>query len=258
MVQVTQHNGRRWSTADAYLRPAAQRANLEVVTGAQVAAASSSTAGGRPACATARPRGRDAAAAEREVILCAGAIGSPQLLMLSGIGPAEHLREVGVPVRHDLPGVGRNLQDHPYVTMRVGGRASSDSLYDAEKPRVLAEWLLRRSGPLTSTVAEAFAFVRSRPGLPAADLQFHFAPPTSSTTAWRSSTATRSRSRPVLVSPRSRGTVQLRSADPTAKPRILTNSLAEPEDVAALVAGMRLAREIAGQRRRWRPPSGAS
>ncbi len=113
--------------------------------------------------------------ADREVILAAGAIGSPQLLMLSGIGPADHLREVGVTVAHDLPGVGENLQDHPYVVC-IWESTVGDSLYGADKPKPLLEWLLRRSGPLTSSVAEAFAFVRSRPGLPAPDLQFHFAP----------------------------------------------------------------------------------
>jgi choline dehydrogenase-like flavoprotein len=163
--------------------------------------------------------------------------------MLSGIGPAEHLSEVGVPAVHDLPGVGLNLQDHPYVACvwesRVGG-----SLYDAESPRFLAEWLLRRSGPLTSTVAEAFAFVRSRPGLPAADLQFHFAPAYFVDNGFDEFDGHAFTMGPVLVSPRSRGSVRLRSADPTAKPRILTNSLAEPEDLAALVAGVGLAREI--------------
>jgi choline dehydrogenase len=241
-AQVTQHNGRRWSTADAYLRPALHRPNLEVVTHAQVLRLE--LAGSRvTGVSYRRRRGREQIAGGSEVILCAGALGSPQLLMLSGIGPAEHLREVGLPVVHDLPGVGLNLQDHPYVACvwesRVGG-----SLFDAEKPRFLAEWLLRRSGPLTSTVAEAFAFVRSRPGLPAADLQFHFAPAYFVDNGFDEFDGHAFTMGPVLVSPRSRGSVRLRSADPTAKPRILTNSLAEPEDIAALIAGVRLAREI--------------
>ena len=121
-------------------------------------------------------RGREqVAAAAREVILSAGAIGSPQILMLSGIGPAEHLRETGVDVRVDLPGVGENLQDHPYHVC-IWDVPGGGSLADAEKPRALLEWVLRKTGPLTSSVAEALAFVRSRPGLPAADIQFHFAP----------------------------------------------------------------------------------
>jgi choline dehydrogenase len=243
LVQVTQRNGRRWSAADGYLRPAMSRPNLEVLTGVQVVAVEL-----RDGAATGvryrDRRGRERlASAEREVVLCAGAIGSPQLLMLSGIGPAEHLRENGVAVALDLPGVGANLQDHPYVAgvwETTGG-----SLYDAEKPRYLLEWLLRRSGPLTSTVAEAFAFVRSRPGLPAPDLQFHLAPAYFVDNGFAEFDGHAMTLGPVLVSPKSRGSVRLRSADPGAKPRILTRSLSEPEDLAALVAGLRLAREIA-------------
>ena len=106
------------------------------------------------------------------MILSAGAFGSPHVLLLSGIGPADHLSELGVPVRHELPGVGENLQDHPFITM-LYEMSDTHSLYKADAPRNLAEWLLRRSGPLSSTVAESVAFVRTRAGLPAADIQFH-------------------------------------------------------------------------------------
>ena len=175
-MQVTQRAGRRWSTADAYLRPAMKsRPNLEVVTGAQVLRVELD--GERATGVRYRDkRGREqVATAAREVILAAGAIGSPQILMLSGIGPADHLREAGVDVRVDLPGVGENLQDHPYHVC-IWDVPGGGSLADAEKPRALLEWVLRKSGPLTSSVAEALAFVHSRPGLPAADIQFHFAP----------------------------------------------------------------------------------
>jgi choline dehydrogenase-like flavoprotein len=119
------------------------------------------------------------------------------------------------------------------------------SLADAEKPKAMLEWLLRRSGPLSSSVAEAFAFVRSRPGLPAPDLQFHFAPAyfvDHGATTYDGHAFTIA---PVLVSPKSRGHVKLRSADPTAPPRILTNMLVEPEDIASMVAGVKIARDIA-------------
>ncbi len=239
-VQVTQRNGRRWSAADAYLRPAMKRPNVEVLTKRLVTGLE--LAGGR--VTGVRLAGGEVVRAEREVLLCAGAIGSPQILMLSGIGPAGHLREVGLEVRHDLAGVGANLQDHPYVVCvwesTVGG-----SLYGADKPRGLLEWLLRRTGPLTSSVAEAFAFVRSRPGLPAADLQFHFAPAYFVDNGFDELEGHAMTCGPVLVSPRSRGSIRLRSADPQAKPRILTNSLAEPEDVASLVEGVKLARHWA-------------
>jgi choline dehydrogenase len=121
-----------------------------------------------------------------------------------------------------------------------------ESLYGADKPKPLLEWLLRRSGPLTSTVAEAFAFVRSRPGLPAADLQYHFAPAYFVRNGEEEFDGHAFTMGPVLISPRSRGEIRLAAADPLAKPRILTNTLAEPEDVAALVTGVELAREIAG------------
>jgi choline dehydrogenase-like flavoprotein len=162
----------------------------------------------------------------------------------SGFWPADHLREAGVKAVHDLPGVGENLQDHPYVVCiwesKVGG-----SLYGADKPKPLLEWLLRRSGPLTSSVAEAFAFVRSRPGLPAPDLQFHFAPAYFNDNGFDEFDGHAFTLGPVLVTPKSRGSLKLRSADPGAKPRIVTNSLSEPEDVQALVTGMRKAREMA-------------
>jgi choline dehydrogenase-like flavoprotein len=245
MAQVTQRDGRRWSCADAFLRPALERSNLELVTRATVIGVE--IEGGRATGVRYRRRGRERVArAEGEVILSAGAIGSPQILLLSGIGPADDLREVGVEVRHDLPGVGRNLQDHPFVTM-LYALATGPSLYKADSPRNLAEWLLRRTGPLSSTAAEVFAFVRTRPGLPAPDIQFHMGGLYFEDHGQEEFEGHAMTIAPVLVSTRSRGAVWLRSADPLDKPRILTNSLAEPEDVESLVAGMELAREIAAE-----------
>ena len=239
LTRLTQRNGRRWSAYDAYLRPALGRPNLTVRGGAHVSGIEIED--GR---AVGVWLGRGTARARREVVLAAGAIGSPQLLMLSGVGPADHLREVGIEPVVDAPGVGANLQDHPFLVQvyasRVGG-----SLYDAEHPRFLAEWLLRRSGPLTSPVAEAIAFVRSRDGLEAPDLQFHFAPAYFVDHGFADFDGHAFTFGPVLVAPRSRGWLRLRSTDPAAKPRILTNSLAEAGDVAALVAGVRLGRELA-------------
>ncbi len=246
MFQVFQKNGRRWSTADAYLRPALERPNLEVVTGALVSGVE--LEGTRAVGVRYRKRrgGEQVARAGREVILAAGAINSPQLLLLSGIGPADDLSAVGVRVRHDLPGVGQDLQDHPFLTVlwEVSG---SETLFGAEKPRYMAEWLLRRSGKLTSSAAEVVAFVRTRPGLPAADIQFHMGALYYERHGEEEFDGHACVIGPVLVSPQSRGQVWLASADPAAKPRILTNTLAEPEDVASLVAGMEMAREIARQ-----------
>jgi choline dehydrogenase-like flavoprotein len=237
-VQVFQKNGRRWSAADAYLRPVMKRPNLTVLTGKQVVGLD--LQGQR--VTGVKLAGGDVVRAEREVILSAGAIGSPQLLLLSGIGPAAHLSQVAVPVVHDLPGVGANLQDHPYCTL-VWESSAAESLYGADKPKYLLEWIFRRSGPLSSSVAEAFAFVRSTAGLPAPDIQFHFAPAYFVDHGNEEFEGHAFTIGPALVTPRSRGSVRLRSADPTAKPRILTNTLSDSEDVGAFVRSIRQARE---------------
>lgn len=244
-VQVTQKGGKRFSAADAYLKPAMGRPNLEVITKAQVLRVE--LEGTRASGVRYRDKkgAEQLAAAAREVVLSAGSYGSPQLLMLSGIGPADHLQEVGVPVSHELDGVGSNLHDHPFLVCiyesLVGG-----SLLDAEHPKHLAEYLLRKTGPLTSSVAEAFAFVRSRPGLPAADLQYHFAPAFFSQHGAETHDKHAYTLGPVLVSPKSRGWVKLRSADPADKPRILSNALSDPDDLAAMVEGVKIARRICG------------
>jgi choline dehydrogenase-like flavoprotein len=247
MFQVTQRNGARFSAADAYLRPARRRPNLEVRTGAFVHGVElhhGQAVGVRVADRRKGPVRTLRAA--REVILCAGAIQSPQLLLLSGIGPPDELRAVGVAPRHALPGVGRNLQDHPFVTV-IWEISDTDTLLEAEKPQYLAEWMLRRSGPLTSTVAEVCAFVRTRPGLPAADIQFHMGAAYYEDHGAATYDGHCAVIAPVLVSPQARGRIWLRSADPADKPRILTNSLSEPDDVRSLVDGMELARRIAEQ-----------
>ena len=244
-VQVTQKAGRRWSSADAYLRPAMKRPNLTVVTKAQVLKIEIED-GRAVGVRYADKRGRErVAVAAEEVILSAGAYGSPHLLMLSGIGPEASLREVGVDVVHDLPGVGENLQDHPYV-VGIWESVVGQTLADAEHPKYAAQWLLKRTGPLTTSVAEAFAFVRTRPGLPAADIQFHFAPAYFSEHGFDDSFKDHAVTfGPTLVAPKSRGRVWLRSADPSAKPRILTNTFAEPDDLRSMLDGMKMAREMA-------------
>jgi choline dehydrogenase len=242
-VQVFQRRGRRWSGADAYLRPVMKRPNLTLSARAHALALESSD-GAVTGVRYRDRRGRvQAARATRETILAAGSIGSPQLLMLSGYGPAEHLSELGIEVVEDLPGVGANLQDHPYC---VWESRVPESLADAERPKALAEFLLRRTGPLTSSVAEALAFVRSRPGLPAPDLEFHCGPAYFNDNGFDEYDGHAFTLAPVLLTPRSRGTIRLRSSDPLAKPAIRGNHLTEPDDVAALVAGVELARRIAG------------
>ena len=244
MFQTFQKNGRRWSCADAYLRPAMKRDNLEVITHAEVQRLELS--GTRVTGVLYKRRGKERVArAGREVILSAGAFNSPQILMLSGIGPSEHLQDVGVPVAHALRGVGRNLQDHPFLTM-MWEMSDTHSLYKADAPKNLAEWLLRRSGPLSSTVAESVAFVRTRPGLPAADIQFHVGAVYFENHGQEEYDGHCFVIAPTLLTAKSRGWVKLRSADAGDKPRILTNSLEHPDDVQSMIAGMRLAQKIAG------------
>jgi len=246
MFQVTQKNGQRFSAADAYLRPALGRPNLEVRTKATVLGVE--LEGDRAVGLRVRRRrsGVEVVRAGREVILAAGAIGSPQLLLLSGIGAREELRAAGVQARHELPGVGRNLQDHPFVTV-LWEVSDPNTLYGADKPKPLAEWLLRRSGKLSSTVAEVVAFTRTRGGLAAADIQFHMGAAYYEDHGAETFDGHCAVIAPVLVSPKARGQVWLRSADPLAKPRIITNTLSEPDDLRSLLAGVRLAREIAAQ-----------
>jgi choline dehydrogenase-like flavoprotein len=244
MNQTYTKNGRRWSAADAYLRPALKRHDVELVTHAHVTAVDFD--GDRATGVRYRDRrGRDVIAkADREVVVAAGAICSPQLLMLSGIGPADELKAHGIAVRSDLGGVGQNLHDHPYV-VGVWESGVGGSLADAEKPKALLEYLLRRSGPLTSNVGEACAFVPSRDGLPEPDLQFHFGPAYFVENGFATFDGHAFTLGPVLVSTHSRGDLRLRSANPSDKPRIRTNTFADARDLEAVVAGIRIAREIA-------------
>ena len=190
-------------------------------------------------------RGREhTATAGKEVIVSAGAICSPQLLMVAGIGPADHLAEHGIEVRADSPGVGGNLQDHPFLIL-IWATDAPEGLATAEHPRYMAEFLLRGSGPLTSNVAEAVAFVRTRTGLPAADVEIHFAPAYFNDHGFDEYDGEALSMGPTLLKPKSRGHVRLRSADPAAKPQILGNHLTEDDDMASLLAGVKKSREIA-------------
>src|SRR6266516_3601319 len=241
--QVTQRDGRRWSAADAYLHPARSRPNLEVLTDAwvtQIVVEAGRAAGGRsPGRGT-----EEMARADAEVILAAGAVGSPQLLMLSGIGPAGHLDDLGIVVRVDSPGVGANLSDHPAVAA-MWATPRKRGLWEESTPVNLARWRLRHSGPLTSNVAEAGGFTRTRPSLPAPDLQWH-ALPTPYQREGLADPRTRALSLLItLVDVGSRGRVRLRSADPRHKPAIDPAYLSDGTDIEPLVEGVRMAREFA-------------
>ncbi|HEY3975799.1 MAG TPA: GMC family oxidoreductase N-terminal domain-containing protein [Streptosporangiaceae bacterium] len=244
--QVTQQGGRRWSAADAYLHPAAARPNLTVLTDAM--ATSIEIEGGRALGVRYLRRGvEEVAWAEAEVILAGGAVNSPQLLLLSGIGPADDLREHDIPVVVQSPGVGGNLSDHPIVTA-MWGTPRSRGLWEMAGPRNLARWQLMHSGPMTSNVAEAGGFWRSDPALPAPDIQWHVLPVPYQNYGL-ADPATRALSVLItLVAVGSRGRIRLRSADPRHKPAIDPAYLSDMADLDPLLRAIAQVREFAAAR----------
>lgn len=246
-TMVSQRRGARASTADAYLRPAKKRRNLRVVTGAHARRVTfAGVEGDRRATGvyvdidgiTRHVRAR------REVVLAGGAINTPQLLMLSGIGPAEHLAEHGIDVLVDAPDVGANLQDH--LVAGLAPAAKGGTLFAAEKPAELVKYLAARKGMLTSNVGEAYGFVRTDvadrtgapEGLPDIEIIFASAPyvgeglvptPAHGLTVGA-----------ILLRPRSRGTIRLASADPFAAPLIDPAYLSDPDgiDAETMLAGL--------------------
>ncbi len=248
--QTTTRNGLRSSASAAFLRPARKRPNFRVMTRALVtgilveegrATAIDYTRGGE----------EGQVRANREIVLSGGSVNSPQLLQLSGIGDPEHLRDLGIPVVHDLSEVGRNLQDHFQVrsVYELDGLHSlnSDVRNPFKKLMMGAQYLLTRKGPLTISAGQAFLFTRSRPELATPDLQFFLMPlstpnPRLGLHDFPGVTLVTSQCRP-----ESRGDIMVTSSDPRVHPRIRPNYLAEEIDRTTTVAGMKLAREIAAR-----------
>jgi choline dehydrogenase len=238
LTPVTQRRGRRFSAVDAYLRPALKRPNLTVRTGAHVT---------RIVVEHGRAVGvvvDDEIVRAREVILCGGAVNSPQLLLLSGIGPRAELERHGIAVVHELPGVGEHLQDHLAAGALYESRQPL-SLYAAETLRQLLRYLVFRKGMLTSNVAEAAAFVRSQPDLPGPDVELLFTPVLFEGEGLEPPSAHGFTIGVVLLRPRSTGVVRLRSADPFDAPSIEPRYLSAAEDLVTLVYGVELARRVA-------------
>jgi choline dehydrogenase len=245
LYDLTQKRGRRHSAAAAFLRPAMRRPNLTVWTHAHARRVVFED--GRAVGVELDRDGQTViATAHHEVILCGGAVNTPQTLMLSGVGPAAHLRDLGVEVVADRPAVGENLQDHLITGLRVGLRGGG-SLLDAESALNVLRYVAFRRGMLSSNVAEAGLFVHTRPGERAPDVQFHVAPALFENHGLTPSTAHGFSLGPTLVRPKSRGQVRLASADPYAHPTIDPNYLADAADGASLVAGLRIAREVVRQ-----------
>jgi len=244
--QVTQKGGCRWSAADAYLHPAADRPNLTIVTDALVTGVE--IRAGRATGVRYLHRGvEEQVSAEAEVIVSAGAVGSPQLLMLSGVGPADHLHEHNIAVMADSPGVGANLVDHPVVTA-MWSAPRARSLWEQAGRRNLARWQLTHSGPMTTNIAEAGGFTRTDPGLVAPDIQWHVLP-VPYLDGGLTDPATRALSMLItLVSVGSRGRIRLHSADPRHKPEIDPAYLSDLADLDPLVKAIGIARDIAAAR----------
>lgn len=243
---VSQRRGVRMSTARAYLDPARGRSNLTVQTNAQVtririenarATAVEYTVAGRATAARAR----------REIILCGGAVNTPQLLMLSGVGDSDALAQVGVASTVHSPEVGKNLRDHLVATLII--EADHDTLYTAETPKEVANYVVRRTGMLTSNIAEAYGFVRTDESLTLPDIELLFAPVTFTAEAVKP-TQHGLTFGAILLQPESSGSVTLRSADPFDKPVIDPKYLSDPagDDRRRLLAGLAFCERIIASR----------
>ena len=248
-MDMTVGGGRRCSTANAYLRPAMRRPNLKVLTHAL---ATRIVFSGRRVTGLEYHHGGQTRVAQvaGELILCGGPINSPQLLKLSGLGPAAELREHGIPLIHELPGVGENLQDHLEFYFQVACMEPItlySSLNWRSRMLIGARWLLRKDGLGATNHFETCGFIRSRSGVEYPDIQYHFLP---MAVAYDGSSLAREHGFQAHVGPmrsKSRGWVRLASANPLDKPRILFNYLSEPDDWTEMRACVRLTREIFAQ-----------
>jgi choline dehydrogenase len=246
--QLTTRRGRRCSTAVAYLRPARTRANLRVETNAHATRVLLEDR--RATGVMYRQAGVErTASARREVILCAGALQSPQLLQLSGIGPPALLQPLGIPVHQALEGVGENLQDH--LQARVIFRCTqpittNDALRTWHgKLKIGLDYLLTRSGPMAVGINQGGIFARAMPDATRPDVQFHFATLSSDMAGSPVHEFPGFTMSVCHLQPTSRGTVRIRSADPFEPPAMQPHYLSTPEDRATLIAGIRLARTLA-------------
>jgi choline dehydrogenase len=254
--QLTVKNGQRCSAAVAYLHPAMTRANLRVETNAL---ASRVVFEGKRAVGVEFTKDGETrtAKAAREVILAGGAVNSPQLLQLSGIGPAALLKEHGIAVVADLPGVGENLQDHYVIMHTYRLKAGTVSVNELTKgTRFLGEtlkYVFQRKGLLTLSAAHIAVFCKSRPELSGPDIQFHILPATMDTQKAMEKGVMELEGEPGLtiapcqVRPESRGTIRIKSSDPTQHPAIKPNYLSDPIDQAVAVASLKWGRKIAAQ-----------
>lgn len=251
LYQVTHHNGERCSAAKAYLTPVRSRPNLQVITGAQVRRVLME---GRKAVGVEYVQGGQVQQlrCNREVLLCAGALQSPQLLMLSGIGPGEHLQQMGIEVTHDLPSVGEHLHDHPDVVQVVNGPQLTDSFGISLKGlknvwQGVSRWRNERRGLLTSNFAEAGGFIRSQPQEVAPDLQLHFVVGKLLDHGRKTVLGHGYSCHVCILQPKSRGRVRLAANDALTLPLIDPAFFADADDMQRMVRGVHRMREILSQ-----------
>jgi choline dehydrogenase-like flavoprotein len=251
IYQVTHRNGERFSAAKAYLTPNLGRPNLQVITNAHTTRVLME--GRRAVGIEYRRDGQlHQLHAGREVLLSAGALHSPQILMLSGIGPGADLQAQGIALAHDLPGVGRNLHDHPDVIQVVDAPRLTDCFGLSHRNAVamiksIFEWRDRRSGRLTTNFAEAGGFVKSSPQVATPDLQLHFVIGKLIDHGRKTTFGLGYSCHVCLLRPDSRGSVRLASPDPLAAPLIDPDFLGEQSDVDRMVRGFKITRQILGQ-----------
>ncbi|MBM7045585.1 GMC family oxidoreductase [Rhizobium lusitanum] len=247
--QVNQRNGRRWSTATAYLQPARNRPNLEVQTNSHVTRVLLD--GARVTGVEYYRDGQKYQVSAKDVVLAAGAVQSPQILELSGIGDPEILKSAGLAVNHALPGVGANYADHFCTRMnwRVSQRITlNEQSRGVALAKAVARYFVTRKGILTLATGLAHGFVRTRPGLSSPDVQYFFMHASYANAADRKLDHQPGMTIGVSpLRPESRGTIHIKSADPFAPPAIRPNILATGEDQDTLVRGMKIARDIVGQ-----------
>ena len=245
--QTTTRKGRRCSTAVGYLRPAMQRPNLRVIT--EALTEKIIFEGRRAVGVQFRQNGRSLSArAAREVILCGGAVNSPQMLMLSGIGPREHLMELGIPVLHHLPGVGQNLQDHYSAAVKLKClmpiTVNDVMQSNVRKVTVGLQYMMFKNGPLAMATSPAALFARTRPELASPDIKCSISPfsaerPQDGLHPWSGFTMIAYQLRP-----ESRGQIKLKSANPADPPAVYPNYLATDTDQRTIVAGLKLCRQL--------------
>ncbi|MDP1965727.1 MAG: GMC oxidoreductase, partial [Reyranella sp.] len=249
LYQNMMRNGRRWSPVDAYLKPAMKRGNVRVITRALVERVD--LEGKRATGITYRHNGQSRTIkARRDVILAGGAINTPQLLQISGIGNPDDLADIGVPVKHALPGVGHNFRDHYAIRVSALGKGAGSLNEKSRGLRLVGEVLryaISRKGLLTTAPSHAGGYFKTRPGLATPDMQLYFAPASYGggrygTTAL--DTVPGMTLGAAQLRPESTGHVKALSADPTAKPEIQPNYLADQIDRDALLAAMKYLRKL--------------